>query len=760
MQPADTTSPYPGPRPFTAAESDRFFGRARETADLAALIIAQPLTVLHGPGGAGKTSLIQAGVVPELERAGFEVLPVARVGGLLPPGTDAAHLRNVFTYSVLLHWAGDDDAAVSDALARHTLATWLRDLPASSRPRVIVLDQLEELFIAYPAQWEQREAFLRELAECLPGDRAQGPDERPVRVLLVIRDQALGELERHAALLPDALRVRYALDGLRVPQAIEAIVGPGGNLFSGTDAETLAKNLAQRRVRTPAGKLALVASETIEPMHIQLACEERLLRGRGGPLARSFDPDEALARFYDAALARVGREKQTRRWISERLITPEGARSTALRGKKNAAGLAHKLAEGLEHERVIRAVQRGPNTWYELSHDRLIAPVQHSNRAWAERQARRRRAWRFVLYMLLFAGVVVGLTYVGQIALQRWQDLQDEKQGLETRLASLDDDKEAVRKELERTRGELAAEQRRVQVALLAAEVRTLSGDLQTLQSVVVDMGRYRPSARDVDLEAETLINFLASGQALTGLSAQVQALVARQEALLTDIGATRKTHADPELKATFVALADAAEALSPELERLQKSLTAMITDYTRYSARLNANLDGFEVPPRPGTPAPARVREASRVQWRAGFRSLLSGDVAGATDRFEKALERDTSNPAASDALARLAWLAGKVDDAEKSYTAALSHSGDYGPALAGMAEVYLHRDALADAERCVRKALASQPDYAPAHLVLSEIGRRRTLPGATVSKVSKNNPCSAKRAAPAETPPAAPAE
>lgn len=752
MQPADTTSPYPGPRPFTTADRDKFFGRTRERQDLAALIIAQPLTVLHGPTGAGKTSLIFAGVVPELERAGFEVLPVARVGGLLPPGTDAARLRNVFTYSVLLHWVGPDAEADTDALARHTLATFLRDRPAT-RPRVLVLDQLEELFTAFPAQWEQREAFLRELAECLPGDRPTTADERPLRVLLAIRDERLGDLERHAALLPDALRVRYALDGLRVPQAIEAISGPAGHLFSGTDADTLAKNLAQRRVRLPSGKLALVPSERVDPMHVQLACEERL-RGRGGPIARTFDPDEALIRFYDAALARVGNQRQTRRWIGERLLTPEGNRSSALRGKKNAAGLAFKLVEGLEQERVVRAVQRGPDTWYELAHDRLVAPVQQSNRAWTESQQRRRRAWRFVLYMLLFAGVVVGLTYLGQIALRRWEDLKSEKQGLEAQLASLDDDKVSLAEQLARSRGELAAEQRRVLVTQMAAEVRALAGDVQTLQSVVVDMGRYRPSVRDVELEAETLTNFLASGQALAGLTAQVKALITRQEALLADIDATRKIHADPELKASFVGIADSAEALSPELERLQKLLTAITTDYARYSARLSANLEGFESPPRPGSPAAARVLEMSRAQWRAGYRSLLAGDIPGARDRFQRSLERDPNNPAASDALARLAWLAGKVDDAEKNYAAAISHSADFGPSLAGMAEVYLHRESLADAERCVRKALTVQSDYAPAHLVLSELGRRMTLPGATMGKVSRNNPCSARRAAPVEPP------
>ncbi|MFY0539845.1 hypothetical protein [Nannocystis pusilla] len=77
-------SPFPGPRPYEAGERDRFHGRAGERRDLAALVVANRLTVLYGPTGAGKTSLLAAGLVPELERAGFMVMPLARPGGLLP----------------------------------------------------------------------------------------------------------------------------------------------------------------------------------------------------------------------------------------------------------------------------------------------------------------------------------------------------------------------------------------------------------------------------------------------------------------------------------------------------------------------------------------------------------------------------------------------------------------------------------------------------------------------------------------------------
>lgn len=751
----ETTSPYPGPQPFTAEDRERFFGRSRELQDLVALVIAQPLTVLYGATGAGKTSLLCAGVVPELERTGFEVMPVARVGGLLPPDVDATRLRNVFTYSVLLHWAGPEDDL--GALAQHTLASFLapRLKKGGRRPLAIVLDQLGDMFSAYPTQWEQREAFLREIADCLPGDRPGSSNgERPIRVLLAIRDEQLANLERHAALLPDVLRVRYAIEGLRVPEAMEAIAGPAPTLWSGNEAEQLARDLAQRRVRLANGKQALVASDRVEPMHLQLACDERFQRGgRGGPLAKPQDPDEALTRFYDLAVARAatgwGAEAKIRRWLGERLVTPEGTRSSQLRGKRSVGGLSFKLVDRLIDERIVRAEERAGNTWYEVVHDRLALPIQASNKAWFQAQKKARRAWRFVGFMLIFAAVVVGLTYLGQMAWNHWQGLQGSKKGLEGQLTSLGDDHKKLNEELARSRAELAGEQRRVLLAQLGADVQAVADDVQALQIVVLDMDRYRPSARDVELEAQTLTNFFASGQALIPLSAQVEALITRRQALADDIKAFKKAQTDPALKPLHASLAAAAEALEAPLERAQKAVAGLASDHAKANPSLSAALDGFEAPTRSGAPNSARVRELSRMPWREGYRALLAGNADGARERFERAMGRDASNPAPVDALARLDWSQGKVEAAEKGYRAALALASDYGPALAGMAEVYLNRESLADAERCARKALTVQPDYGPAHLAQTAIDRLLAAPGAEPGSVSKGNPCTSKKAA-----------
>jgi len=76
--PIDST-PFVGPRPFKPEDAPLFFGRTDEADELLSLVVAEREVLLYSQSGAGKTSLLNAGLRPLLEKEGFEVLPVARV---------------------------------------------------------------------------------------------------------------------------------------------------------------------------------------------------------------------------------------------------------------------------------------------------------------------------------------------------------------------------------------------------------------------------------------------------------------------------------------------------------------------------------------------------------------------------------------------------------------------------------------------------------------------------------------------------------
>src|ERR1700720_3058002 len=64
-------SPWLGLRPFTEGAREYFFGRDAEVRDIFQRVVHKPLTVLFGRSGLGKTSLLQAALVPKLRDAGF-----------------------------------------------------------------------------------------------------------------------------------------------------------------------------------------------------------------------------------------------------------------------------------------------------------------------------------------------------------------------------------------------------------------------------------------------------------------------------------------------------------------------------------------------------------------------------------------------------------------------------------------------------------------------------------------------------------------
>lgn len=735
-------SPFPGPRPYEAGERDRFHGRAGERRDLAALVVANRLTVLYGPTGAGKTSLLAAGLVPELERAGFQVMPIARPGGLLPPGTDPTRLRNIYSANVLMHWHHGD----LDGVAKHTITSYLEamDDPRPERPLALVIDQFEDLFTTHATQVDQREAFLRELVDCLSKPE-RGVEERPVRVCLAIRDEALAELERYAAILPDLLRVRFRLDPLRRPAAVEVMTHAAGGVFSRPDAEKFAGDLAHRRVRA-FGKLTVVPSEFVEPIQLQLACDEKWRRGgRNGPLAKPRDPDEALIRYFDAAIGRArtgwGSEAKIREFIDEKLITPEGARSAAVRGKRNTGGLANKLVERLEQERILRAEERLGARWYELAHDRLLEPARLSNRTWFESQRRRRTARRVALLLLVLAGLGVAGYFVVDWALARYHGLEGEKSGVEAELAAVDRTRHDLEAALARAEGAHTVERLRARLRALDLDLVALADDTLAAHGVVTDMGRFSPRGRDG--EPAELTNFVALAAELPALGARDNAVRLSHGELVAELAAATAATAGTPAEADLKALSKEIEARSLEIDRVHAELGAVVAEHTRHRARVVADIDGFEAAQRGGS-ADIRARETARQLWRDAFVLMHRGNTEEARGRFERAHLRDPGNAPAWDMLGRIAHAAGDLKVAEQSYRKALTQAPDYGPSLGSMASLYLAKEWVLDAERCAREALAAQPDSIAGRTVLRAVQRHRQSELESDEEgLSPKNPC-----------------
>jgi transcriptional regulator with XRE-family HTH domain len=82
VAPAQTT-PYRGLSAFTEADAKYFFGRDRVVASLISKLAQNKLLQISGPSGSGKSSLVLAGLIPELRRSAAWVVISCRPGAIL-----------------------------------------------------------------------------------------------------------------------------------------------------------------------------------------------------------------------------------------------------------------------------------------------------------------------------------------------------------------------------------------------------------------------------------------------------------------------------------------------------------------------------------------------------------------------------------------------------------------------------------------------------------------------------------------------------
>ena len=379
-------NPYVGPAAFTENDSRRFFGRAAETRELASLVIARRAVLLYAQSGSGKTSLLQASLIPELKRRKrVEIFPIARVTGSADPSSANLYVENAIANLFPARPRGETfSAAFGEALSA--------DAAGKPQPHLLIFDQFEEIFTLHPELTEQRTEFFEQLGQCLTA-------HPQLSLLLSMREDYLADLEAHAVLLPDRVRTRMRLERLGVENALEAIREPAalaGMPFAAGAAESLVDNL--RRIRTgTAGTNGFALGQYVEPVQLQIVCRQLWTRTTGDAsrakaeidatdIAKYASVDDALTQFYRDSLAKARvsgvTERALRRWFGERLITPAGTRGLAFRGENDTEGLTNTAVDILRDCYIVRADLRGGNPWYELAHDRLVEPVREDNLDW------------------------------------------------------------------------------------------------------------------------------------------------------------------------------------------------------------------------------------------------------------------------------------------------------------------------------------------------------------------------------------------
>jgi WD40 repeat protein len=443
--PQPPTTPYVGLVPYGEEDAGFFFGRDTEELIVAGNLRSSRLTILYGPSGVGKTSLLQAGVVRELRGRAHEL---ARA----QPGQARVAI------CVFRDWRDDPVPALMDAVRTaaveavggNSLPAWkpgeplvaaLQGLTTHVRTILVVLDQFEDYFL-YHADEDGEGTFVGEFPSIV-----NEPNLR-VNFLLSLREEAWAKLDRFKGRIPrlftNYVRVEhldraaarsaiegpirewnrrlppeedaYALEGALVEAVLDAATGGGLASAQGTGTAPASDATSREYVEAPflqlvmervwratvdAGSRELTASRLEELGGAERIVENHLLEALG-----TLTPSE------QAVAADLFRFLVTR---SKTKIAHPASDLADWTGHSEAevTAVLDTLCRG-ENGRLLRRVPPpalgGAGARYELYHDVLGEPIVEWRRDYEEERARRAAVRRFarIGVSLLALVVVVG----------------------------------------------------------------------------------------------------------------------------------------------------------------------------------------------------------------------------------------------------------------------------------------------------------------------------------------------------------------
>jgi tetratricopeptide (TPR) repeat protein len=377
MMTKNAGKPYPGARPFGLRDRELFFGRGAEAAILAEWWQNNALTVAVGTAGSGKTSLLQAGVLPLLADQKAHVLPVGSLssGATFPFAALPAH--NPYTLALLRSWSSGE---VVTRLVGQTIREFVEPR-AGDGVVLAAIDPADELLSDTGPRRSHRWRFLRELGEAVravPG----------LHVLLVARREgtsaaveALGEGVKFDVM---PLTRAAAVDALSMPSTL------AGRPFAEDAAEKLIVDLQTSYVVSGAAPERGSTADWVEPALLQAVCtylwdsmpaDVELITTRH--VRRYGDVDAALAVFCGTVIAEVAEEhelapKRITSWLIDTLVTEFGTRGKAYEGGATTAGMSNAVVRALEDRHLLVAKPEVGLRWYTLLSDRLIEPLRNT----------------------------------------------------------------------------------------------------------------------------------------------------------------------------------------------------------------------------------------------------------------------------------------------------------------------------------------------------------------------------------------------
>jgi len=398
----EPSNPWLGLASYTEQDKERFFGRERETAEVLRLIERDALTVVFGRSGLGKTSVLQAGVIPQLQGAAY--FPIAfrldYSGQRLSPVKQLiARAREAALASGLeLEEDPGEDADTTLWEFFHTIEFWS---PRNDQLKpILFIDQFEEVF-TIGRNVRAAAEFLEQLADLIENRIPRAVQERvektgkPLgidaagrnyKVVLSLREDFVSKLDSLRSSMPAIMRNRFSLEPLSGERALAVIVKAGGQWVAPEVARDIVAAVAGRGESGESSQgyagQEYAGQAEIEPAYLSVMCHElfrRMLALGRTAITRDLVKQEhggILEGLYERSFDGLG--SQARVFVEDRLLTAGGFRAAVPLAEALNEGMDEKELETLVDRRLLRFEDRLGVSHVELSHDLLTSVVLRS----------------------------------------------------------------------------------------------------------------------------------------------------------------------------------------------------------------------------------------------------------------------------------------------------------------------------------------------------------------------------------------------
>jgi hypothetical protein len=241
-----TDTPYQGLESYSEQDAARFFGREGERRTIMDNLRASRLTVLYGPSGVGKSSVLRAGVLPCLKQLSQDSPPKQGRPGLVAvyfnswAGDPVTSLSACIEESAerFLQLSGPvlvappkDDPQESVETEKGLLGSLRRRAKAANVTFLIILDQFEDYFLYHSAaggegnfDYEFPLAVNQPMPE--PEKPGRNADSPCANFLISIREESLAKLDRFEETISDIFGNCLRIDRLGRHAAKDAIKKP------------------------------------------------------------------------------------------------------------------------------------------------------------------------------------------------------------------------------------------------------------------------------------------------------------------------------------------------------------------------------------------------------------------------------------------------------------------------------------------------------------------------------------------------------